>query len=227
MMSGEMTTVLKRKLSPVDALLVLCVMVVLCAVGVFCYNLYARNRYETRLSRATERLYLEACKQRELLVSGIEAYRKALGTYPPDHIICQNPLRVDAVTNQLLYELLGTVHDATNEIFTPPHFPGIQSPLIRRFFGTEGFKNSVEWSDQLRHFLDVTNVAVIVVKPHPDPVGLAGIWPNWEGMDSDLFQDIDPFSWRYISSLPIHNVGKFDLWLEIKTRQTNIVVKNW
>jgi hypothetical protein len=134
---------------------------------------------------------------------------------------------VDPVNNQLLYELFGTVYDATNETFTPPHFPPIHRSMIRRCFGADEIRNHVNFGGEINHFLDVTNVAVVRLPNSDSPVGLLGTWPNWEGMDSQLYADIEIASWRYNSSNPKYNPKRFDLWLEIKTSQTNIIVKNW
>ena len=219
---------LTGKLSAVQTLIVMSGVAIGFGIGAIGYKLFVRARLETRLGAATARLQEEATKQRDVLVAAIEAYRQTLGCYPPDHVTCISPLTVDPITNQLFYELLGTFHSAADDTFDPPHYPEIRRSLFTRFFGTNCIKNSVERPEQLHHFLDITNmVAVYVIKTHPEPVGLIGIWPAWEGMAAALYQHIEPASWRYNSSAPTHNPGKFDLWIELKTTRTNILVKNW
>jgi hypothetical protein len=71
-----------------------------------------------------------------LIVTSIEKYRLFFGAYPPDHVVSSSPLVVNPVNNQLLYELFGTVYDATNETFTPPHFPPIHACSARTRFVT-------------------------------------------------------------------------------------------
>ena len=190
-------------------------------------SLYARSRRAAREREATARLCLEASRQRDRLISAIQEYKQSLGFYPPDHVLCQAPLAVDAVTNQLLYELLGTVHDVTNDAFIPSGFPQISAALVKEFFGTESIRNSVEQPEQSRHFLDAANTMAVSAVKREVPVGLIAIWPNWAGMEADLYPYFEVASWRYNSSSPEHNVGGFDLWLEIRTSRTNIVVKNW
>lgn len=188
----------------------------------------SRADLEFRLSKVIERLPGELCKQRDFIESAIERYKSELGFYPPDRIVSTDPLIIDPVTNQLMYELYGTIYDPTNGTSDPGQFPFIKSSVAKQFFNVEKFKNSVEDSQKVRRFLDKTNLtATVLIHDRPDVVGLLGFWPNWEGMESDLYQFIDMASWQYTSSRPIHNPGKFDLWIVVQTPRTNITVANW
>jgi len=51
----------------------------------------------------------ETTRELRRLVSAIEGYKSSLGFYPPDHVISLNPPVIDAITNQLLYELLAEI----------------------------------------------------------------------------------------------------------------------
>jgi hypothetical protein len=188
----------------------------------------ARADLEARLSKAIERLPIELCKQREVIGSAIEHYKSELGFYPPDRILSSAPLIIDPVTNQLMYELYGTIYDPTNGTYNPGQFPLIKRSVAKRFFNVERFRNSVENGEKVRRFLDKTNLAAtILINDRPDVVGLLGYWPSWEGMDADIYQFIDMASWQYNSSRPVHNPGKFDLWIVVETPRTNIIVGNW
>jgi hypothetical protein len=188
----------------------------------------ARTDLEFRLSKVIKRLPSELCKQRDIIETAIERYKSELGFYPPDRIVSSNPMVVDPVTNQLMYELFGTRYDPTNGNSHPSQFPVIRGPIAKRFFNVERFKNSVENPQTTRRFLEVTNVAAIFpVYPRPDMVGLLGYWPNWGGMDADLYQFVNVAPWQYNSSRPIHNPGRFDLWIVVETSRTNITVGNW
>jgi hypothetical protein len=188
----------------------------------------ARADLEFRLSQVIERLPSELCKQRDIIESAIERYKTDLGFYPPDRIVSNDPLIIDPVTNQLMYELYGTIYDPTNGTSDPCQFPFIKCSVAKRFFNVEKFKNSVEDPQKIRRFLQKTNLtATVLIRDRPDVVGLLGFWPNWEGMESDLYQYIGIASWQYISSRPIHNPGKFDLWIVVQTPRTNITVANW
>jgi hypothetical protein len=219
---------LRRRLCPADYFLVVVIAIALVGTVLAVGERRARANLELRLSRATLRLQAEACKQRQVLVSAIQTYKATLGSYPPDHVVHRSPLIVDPVTNQLMYELFGTLYNSTNDSFLPHQFPRIKGTVARRFFNVDTFKNSAEKPELVKQFLDKTNVvAEFLVQGRPDVVALLGMWPNWEGMDSDLYQFFDAVSWRYNCSCPAHNPGSFDLWIQIKTSRTNIVIGNW
>jgi hypothetical protein len=219
---------LRRRLRPADYLLLAVITIALVGAVLAVGERRASANLELRLSRATLRLQAEACKQRQVLVSAIQNYKATLGSYPPDHVVLRSPLIVDPVTNQLMYELFGTLYSPTNDSFLPHQYPRIKGAVARRFFNVDTFKNSAEKPELVRQFLDKTNVpAEFLIQGRPDVVGLLGMWPNWEGMDSDLYQFFEAVSWRYNSSCPAHNPGAFDLWIEIKTSRTNIVIGNW
>src|ERR1041384_3234674 len=84
----------------------------LASAGATAYRLFLLNRTKYHLQMAIPKVYQDLHAQRERFVQGIELYKRKFGTYPPDHVISRQPLVVDAITNQLLYELLGTLHDA-------------------------------------------------------------------------------------------------------------------
>lgn len=209
-------------------LLALCIVLFAIALRSVIEKQKSRADLELRLSRVIERLPSELCKQRDVIESAIERYKSELGFYPPDKIVSSDPLIIDPVTNQLMYELYGTIYDPTNGTFNPGQFPVIKNSIAKRFFNVEKFRNSAEDPQSVRRFLEKTNLtATVLIHPRPDVVGLLGFWPNWAGMESDLYQYIGMASWQYNSSRPIHNPGKFDLWIVIQTPRTNITVANW
>jgi hypothetical protein len=219
---------LKRGLTPIQGLSVVVILAVAAGLAWVGRDLWARARTQQHLRAAIPRLCEELSQQRGVLVSSIEAYKVELGFYPPDHLLGRTPLRVDAVTNQLMYELLGTLHDSAKDTFTPPHSPVIRRALIKQLFGAEGFKNSAEKPELVRHFLDGTKLAAsTAIHEKPEEVGLASYWPNWEGIEPDLYAQISPGTWCYNSSAPAHHPGSYDLWIEVKTPLTNIVIGNW
>jgi hypothetical protein len=126
------------------------------------------------------------------------------------------------------HELFGTLHDPAKEIFTPAHFPPIRRALIQRLFNAESFRNSAVRAELVNHFLDVSNLtATAAINEKPEEVGLPSFSPNWEGLESDLYAQIAAGTWCYNSSSPTYNPGTYDLWIEVKTPVTNIVIGNW
>lgn len=219
---------LKRGLTPIQGLSVVVIFAAAAGLAWVGHGLWERARTEAHLRAAIPRLCEELSQQRGVLAAAIAAYKAGLGFYPPDHLLGRAPLRVDAVTNQLMYELLGTVHDPAKDTFTPPHSPVIRGALIKELFGSEGFRNAAEKPELVRHFLDGAKLAATAaIHEKPEEVGLASYWPNWEGIEPDLYAQISPGTWCYNTSSPTHNPGAFDLWIEVKTPLTNIVIGNW
>jgi hypothetical protein len=223
-----LSSYLKRTPTMVDIIIVALVVIGVAVAGMRLKRIWERRNLEAGLQRTILHVQTDLRTRREFLVSAIQNYKGSLGYYPPDHVISQAPLTVDPVTNQLLYELMGTVYDPTNGSFSPGEFPPINTRLAKRFFNVDGFKNSADRPESVRRFLNITNAGTIVgINERPDDVGLLGYWPNWDGIDPDLYRFISLASWRYNSSSPKHNPGAFDLWIEIKTPRTNIMVGNW
>jgi len=46
-------------------------------------------------------------------------------------------------------------------------------------------------------------------------------------LDRQVAAGIDASSWRYVSSSPTNNPGKFDLWIEVRTKQQSVTIGNW
>lgn len=219
--------VLPRKRSVIRSLLAVSGIITLAAGVVVGRECLARARLRSHLHAAIPKLCDELCQQRGLLLKAIETYKGKLGFYPPDHVISRQPLVVDAVTNPLLYELLGTWHDSAADTFSPARFPSVHRALVKSFFSTDAFRNTASKSDEVQHFLDAADIeAAVAVHNKPD-VALLGYFPTWEGIDPNLYSHIELSSWRYNSSAPVHNPTTYDLWIEIKTSQTNILIGNW
>jgi hypothetical protein len=217
-----------RAVTPTQGLALVAILAAVAALVWAVSGIRARARAVEDLRSSIPKLCQEVSLQRALLVSAIEAYKNGLGFYPPDHLLSRTPPRVDPVTNQLMYELLGTLHDPVKDMFTPPHAPAIRRALIKRLFNAEGFRNSAEKPQMVRHFLDGSKLTSSkAINEKPEEVGLASYWPNWEGIQPDLYAQISPGTWCYNSSCPTHNPGTYDLWIEVRTPLTNILMGNW
>jgi hypothetical protein len=63
---------------------------------------------------------------------------------------------------------------------------------------------------------------------HDDPDVNALAFRDKNGtVDWRVQQRIQASSWRYNASAPAHNSNRFDLWSELKTEGTNVVIGNW
>lgn len=203
------------------------IVAILVGLGYTGTRLRARLVFEAHMRSELIRVAEHASEQRQRLVTAISAYKESFGCYPPDHLINKDPVVVDPVTNQLYYELWGTVFDSTNHNFTPLRSSTrLPAALVRSFFNIERFKNSAETADGVKHFLSGTE-PLMELHAKPEMIGLLTFFPNWEGANWDAIAEMQFGSWKYDSSKPTHNPGRFDLWIEIQAPGTNIVIGNW
>lgn len=176
-----------------------------------------------RAAEARKIKRVEAEKQR--LVTAIEAYQHALGSYPPDNGLMvkdPSPDRPYAGTNQLYYELTGPTY--VNDDPKNPAYKAFDTSLIRSndyymAFNREGVRNSIEPRpfynpppkavDYRSNFVsNVQNANVLMV-----PVDFQGNANN---------------PWRYdSSSTNRHNSESFDLWAVFTVGGKNITNGNW
>lgn len=162
------------------------------------------------------------------LQTAIETYKSERGYYPPDNP--GNPL-----TNQLYYELTGMTL-TTGSPPTYQSYDGIQtltaSQLGNVFGGVAGFQNVSKGSGEdarpSKNYLgsippaikgtftvgtdSITNLVTGVGGPDAGyrPMGVQGLNP-----------------WRYVSSNPTNNPGRYDLWVQLKIGNKTNLVCNW
>jgi hypothetical protein len=160
-------------------------------------------------------------------VAAIKAYKAGLGFFPPDHVLQRTPLAVDSVTNQLVYELTGTIYNPTNKTYSTPRFEAVSQEMIRKLFGTEGFKNAVPAGQKPKEFLRLTG-GFGSWEAHDSP-DVNVLKPNfyWEGLDWEVMARFNISPWRYNSSRPSHNPDGFDLWVEVQAGDKRVVIGNW
>lgn len=190
------------------------------------YRFVTGKMFEARVRAAFPHVCEEARGQREQIIAAIEAYRHSLGFYPPDHVFSRRPLVISAATNQLLYELVGTIYDPTNETFTAKGFERVERRLIKEFFNIDGFKNSATRPEELKRFLSLEPASSREIHDDPDINALA-FSPSFEGIKPEVTWEFDASFWNYVSTAPTNNPGRFDLWIEIRALDKKIVIGNW
>jgi hypothetical protein len=220
-------TLLRQDVSLRSGALVIAGLLAVAGLGSLAVREARQAQVRSRVRQAMPKVREETARELQTLMRAIEAYKSSLGCYPPDHVISRNPPRVDVVTNALLYELLGTVHDRTNEVFYLEHLPAIRGRLVRRFFDVDSFKNCAERPELVKPFIRMSEIrSTLGVSSKPD-VALLAFFPAWEGIEPELTQEIGLASWRYNATAPVHNPGSYDLWIEVPVSGTKVVVGNW
>lgn len=185
-------------------------------------------RLKVRVRHALPKVREETRRELRVLTRAIDEYKARLGAYPPDHLLSEDPIVVDAITNPLLYELYGTVYDSTNDAFCPlGHFPEINRKLVKKFFNESAFKNSGPKPELVNQFIHSSDIpGTLGVSEKPD-VGVLAFFPNWPGIDPEVLEEFPLTPWQYNCSAPAHNPQSYDLWIEVPVSDGKIVVGNW
>jgi prepilin-type N-terminal cleavage/methylation domain-containing protein len=175
---------------------------------------------------------------REELVTAIEAYQAEYGFYPPDNRGSYPLGPINSVTNPLYYELTGTIVDnRTQEFFTPDRSAVIGADVVRQYFNVDGFVNTVPSTGDLaadtrrvRKFLELKSEQYGEVAPGVEVLTVPVRWPlnPPAGAPAPVPGNalgLNP--WRYVSTNPTNNPGRFDLWAEFVDGKQVKMICNW
>lgn len=181
------------------------------------------------------------------VVTAIDSYQADRGSYPPDAIF-RNGV-VNTATNQLFYELTGTVYTPRRTYTSLSGSEEISRPQINRFFGRDGFQNVAQNETEVKGYLDVgasevgeisldPNVKVLTA-PIPWPLKqMEGSYQNVLGNNIQLeslrpykggdqrFRGINPWQYR-ASGLNRFNQQSYDLWVDLVIGTKIYRVNNW
>lgn len=219
---------LKRSLSFVEVLGVVALLVLLAAGGSFCVTRVQEWFLAKRVQAAWPVMGKGIRAQRLLVVNALEAYHQRFGCYPPDTRTGPNPQIVDPVFNPLLYELSGVLYDSGLGLFTGTGFPPLTVREVQTLFRLSRFTNTVPATPGAvpENFLNSLQTTVFGIHEMPD-VSTFGYLPPPEEMDPEVCAEFDISPWRYVSSNPTNNPGKYDLWMELGLGNRRQVIGNW
>lgn len=202
---------------------------ILGVLGGLCYAGYefaAAKLLEARVNQALPKVCGAVRNERQELVTAIEAYKARFGLYPPDHVLTRQPCVVDPVTNTLLYELVGVLYNPVKKMYQVAGLEPAEEQYVKEFFHISAFKNCGETPDKITRFLKINPVPVLQLHDDPD-VFVVGFQAIPEGVPYEVFWQFQIASWRYVSSSPTNNPGKFDLWTEVETKTRKVLIGNW
>jgi len=217
---------LNRPLTGRQTAVAILFIVVMAGLGYLTYNFITASILEAKVRSAMPKVSAAIRNQRRELLSAIEAYKAYFGVYPPDHVLSKQPLVVDPVTNTLLYELVGTIYNPTNKMFQLGGLEAADAKYVKVFFQCDSFKNCGERPDQIKRFLTTTPLPARQLHDDPD-VFAVGFQVVDEGTAPEVVWEFEMSSWRYVSSSPTNNPGKFDLWIDVKTKSQTVTIGNW
>jgi len=199
---------------------------VIAVLGFFAYGFAQSKLLEARVRAALPVISAEVRHQRDAIAQALEAYKAQFGAYPPDHLISRQPLVVDPVTNTLFYELCGVVLNPANTNIQVAGLEPADLAYVTNFFHCAPFRNFSERSDGVKRFLPKEHAASRQFHDDPDVFAL-GCYITSEAVPFEVVWEVDFSTWRYVSSSPTNNPGKFDLWIEIKTKDHAVTIGNW
>lgn len=222
----EMKALLKRRLTPREAVVIVLALAALGGAVYWAYEFTAAKILEGKVNAAWPKVCDQVREERGKLVSAIEAYKAHFGAYPADHVLSRQPLVVDPVTNTLFYELVGTVYNATNKMYSAGGSEAAEEKYVREFFQLDGFKNCGDSAEKVTNFLK--GVSSPARQLHDDPdVFAVGFQLSYEGIATEIYWEFQTSPWRYVVSAATNNPGKYDLWIELKARKREVVIGNW
>lgn len=222
----QMKRYLNRTLTMPQATLVILAAAGLAALGWLAFNLITAKILDRRIEAAVPVVCAQLREQRQVLTSAIEAYKAQFGGYPPDHVVSRQPLVVDPVNNPLLYELVGVLYNPTNKTFELQNLEAADAKYVKEFFQCEGLKNCSESPDKLKHFLTTHPLPASQLHDDPD-VFAVGFVPSFDKYAPEIIWYVEVTPWRFVSSSPTNNPGRFDLWVDVKTGHKAITIGNW
>ncbi len=215
-----------RRLTLLESMVVILLVAGLGGSGYGLYLLVAAKVLEAQVNAAIPRVCGEIREQRAKLVEAIEAYKAKFGFYPADHVVTRQPLIVDPVTNTLVYELAGVVYNPTNKTLQLPGLEAAEAQYVKAYLKCDGFTNCAETAEGVSRFLPKENLPARQLHDDPDVFAL-GFSMTAEGLEPEVFWDFQFTPWRYVSSAPTNNPGKFDLWIELGTSKRKLIIGNW
>jgi prepilin-type N-terminal cleavage/methylation domain-containing protein len=180
---------------------------------------------------------------RDQLVTAIESYHAHFGFYPPDNRRQLPSREFDSLVNPLFYELTGTVldnpHSPTGVFRSPDYGDVLTSQQIIALFNREGFVNASPDPKQVRKFIELRSEQYGLLNQQQPEVHVLAVpvrWPVREGAAelewplasrSGFTPERGLNPWRYISSNPTNNPGRFDLWAEFVDGRKVRMISNW
>ena len=171
------------------------------------------------------------------VITAIDAYKAHFGHYPPDNVAPSSKI-VNAVTNQLFYELSGVIVDENKGMFhARDRQQNISSGSVAKFFNRDGFVNTGTNPKELKSFITLKasqRRAISSLSPGPE-IEVLAVTTEWPPNDPNFtpfnysndpqIRRVNP--WRYVSTNPTNNPDSFDLWAEFVEGGKIKVICNW
>jgi len=181
---------------------------------------------------AIKRIRVRTRAQAELtqVETAIANYKAKLGFYPPDNAANKVPATYNPATNQLYYELIGTLQTNNGTAFVSKDLAAqILQTDVQTYFGTAGFMNCSRGGGDdntasAQTFLTGLKAGQSLLAQN----GIMVLGSSLEGptmVAGNNGLKINP--WRYNSSNPTNNPGSYDLWIDVMVGSVTNRICNW
>lgn len=217
---------LNRRLTLGQGMGVVVVIGLLAAAGYAGYEFVAARLLESRVKSAIPIICDEARNQRSAIVNAIEAYKVQFGSYPSDHVLSHQPLVIDPITNTLVYELGGALLDPRNGRVQVAGVEPAELGFVTNFLHCAPFRNISDNPDRVKSFLARKFIQTRQFHDDPD-VFVLSFYVTSGAVPIEVAWELDFGSWRYVSTSPTNNPGKFDLWMDIRYHDRTVTIGNW
>ena len=182
-------------------------------------------------------------KLREIELA-LESYKAAVGGFPPDAKFANGA--VNMVTNQLFYELTGTVY-RNGGFVSNQGGDALNRQVCRSVFGVDGIQNTSRNSSQARSFLELAGsdfeplignkfaeVNLLIAPVKWPASALSGFDSRGRAMEDYrpiksqqlALRQLNPIQYRS-SGRERFNTSSFDLWVDVPIRNKIYRVNNW
>jgi prepilin-type N-terminal cleavage/methylation domain-containing protein len=162
------------------------------------------------------------------IMTAIDRFKTKYGTYPPD---CNRALVIGGQTNyisgtnQLFYELVGSVHrlnaSGKSEFYVPQLGLTLSQDQIRTWFGVDGFVNATEDVKDVENFLPNFKTNDVARIPQTGSATLMGLLVPVQNPGTN--QNF----WCYRSTNPTNNPTSYDLWAVVVIGKNTNIISNW
>jgi prepilin-type N-terminal cleavage/methylation domain-containing protein len=179
--------------------------------------------------------------ERDMIETAIESYRAKLGFYPPGNANTKPTNLAPALTNQLYFELVGTVQATNNGVpgfATLDNRNFIAASTAQSIFGVGGFMNCTKGtgdeSNSALTFLPGLKpgqIATMANGGNGESEGLivtaANSDPSYQPLPGVISLTGNPANpWRYVCP-GTFNPNSYDLWIDVlQAGKTNLIC-NW
>jgi prepilin-type N-terminal cleavage/methylation domain-containing protein len=219
---GGRSAVRQRAFTLVEMLAVIAVIAVLAGLVV---------GLTSRTSRASRDSNIKV--MRDQLVTAIESYHAQFGFYPPDNRLPSG--WVNSAVNPLFYELTGMVVDnVQRRFYSPDHGDVLTAAEVQALFNVEGFVNASPDPKRVRKFIELRSGQYDLLSEQPAEAHVLVVPVRWPLNPAQSGLPPAPVPgrpglnpWRYVSSNPTNNPGRFDLWAEFVDGRQVRMISNW